>query len=452
MAYHPSTTGDPKTIQLFDLPEISVSMKQISFVDLSPPCTVSVERYLDWEAIRLNNGIVDLIAVPEIGGRILQLRLGGQEYLYVNPRHTGRVYTPEENNFAAGWKNYGGSKVWPAPQGWSSGAEWPGPPDPILDGGKYSWEILETDAGGAVLALTSPPDEYTGLTLQRQVHLSTGTATIQIRHRMYNSSSRPVRWALWQVTQQSAGPAFEVFAPAKIYQQILGDDKFEAVQNDHHSGLFRLRYVNRVAKLAIKAEEGWICSLDASRGLLLAERFRVFPGAAYVDNAPLAVWVNGAGSYTVHSERIHTLEDPNGCDAYVETEVFSPLVDLEPGGEYLFDTFWHCAQIEANSVERVNQSVAIGRDLSIERRDNSLHVTASFGVFQAGNLEIVGLSKNGRVVAVKPLGTVTPLLPCQLDICIPVEEDLSRLNLRIRNKSGELLGNISTAVLNTETN
>jgi len=425
-----------------------VSMEQVTLGARSNPCTVNVERYLGWEAIRLSNGIVDLIAVPEIGGRILQLKLGGQEYFYVNPRHFGKVYPPEQNNLAAGWKNYGGSKVWPAPQGWTSDCEWPGPPDPVLDGGKYSWEILEGEAGDAVLALTSPPDEYTGLILQREIHLSRGAATIQIRHRMRNASIRPARWALWQVTQQLAGPGFVVFAPAKDYDQVLGDDKYDAVQTDPHSGLFRLQYVDRVAKLAVKAKEGWICSLDATRGLLLAERFRVFRGAPYVDDAPVAVWVNGAGSYTVHSDRILPQDDPNGCDAYVETEIFSPLVDLKPGEEYGFETSWHCARLAGDSVQRINHCAAIGHGLDVQREGDSLRVTALLGVFQTGTLELVSICKNGGVISTEVLGPVTPLHPCRIDARIPQKENLYRLSLRMRNGSGELLGTLAEALLN----
>src|SRR5215467_12001608 len=87
------------------------------------PCAIGSDSYQGWEALRLGNGIIDLIVVPSIGGRILQLRLAGEEYLYVNPRHLGRVYRANENHSGAGWKNYGGSKVWPAPQGWLSDFE-----------------------------------------------------------------------------------------------------------------------------------------------------------------------------------------------------------------------------------------------------------------------------------------------------------------------------------------
>lgn len=418
-------------------------MEQVTLGLPSHPCTISPENYLGWNTIRLSNGIVDVLVAPEIGGRILQLRLGGQEYLYVNHRHAGRVYTSQENNHAAGWKNYGGSKVWPAPQGWLSDSEWPGPPDPVLDGGKYSWEIIEQEAGEAALALTSPPDEYTGLTLYREIRLFTGAATISIHHSMRNSSSRPVRWAIWQVTQQRAGPSFAAFAPAKEYRQVLGDDKFGAAQSNHNSGLFKLPYADRVAKFAVKAEEGWICSLDSSRGIALAESFQLFPNANYVDNAPVAFWVNGAGSYSIHLDRLYTQNDPNGCDAYVETEVFSPIVDLAPGEEYSFDILWHCTKLREDSIERVNHCAAVARDLRAERENDGLHVSGSFGVFETGAVELLSLCKDGRVAAVESLGPVSPLLPCSVEARVPVVENLFRLSLRMRNRCGELLGTIA---------
>ena len=427
-----------------------MSVEQVTLGARSNPCTVKVERYLGWEAIRLSNGIVDLIAVPEIGGRILQLKLGGQEYFYVNPRHLGKVYPPEENNLVAGWKNYGGSKVWPAPQGWTSDYEWPGPPDPALDGGNYAWEILDEGANQAVLSLTSPADEYTGLILLREIRLQAGAATIQIRHSMRNASIRPVRWALWQVTQQLASPRFAIWVPAKGFRQILGDEAYDAIKRDVQRGLFKLEYANRVAKFAVKAEEGWICSVDSERNLVLAERFQIFRGAPYVDDAPVALWVNGSGSYTVHSDRILAQDDPNGCDPYVETEIFSPLVDLKPGEEYGFETSWHCARLAGDSVQRINHCAAIGQGLAVHREGDSLRVTSLLGVFQTGTLELASICKNGGVISTEILGPVTPLHPCRIDVRIPQKENLYRLSLRMRNESGELSGTLAEALLNNE--
>jgi hypothetical protein len=409
----------------------------------SQPCTIGVEDYEGWRAIRLGNDIIDVIVVPSIGGRILQLRLGGEEYLYVNPRHLGRVYGANENHSAAGWKNYGGSKVWPAPQGWSSDSEWPGPPDPILDGGNYAWEITESGPSQAALVLTSPPDEYTGLTLQREIRITSDATRLRMRHVMRNTSVRPVRWALWQVTQQIAGPRFAVFAPARTHRQILGDQPFPSVKVSD-DGVFRLDYCRQVAKFAVQVEEGWIAGLDSSRDLALIESFGIFRQEPYVDGAAVALWVNGPGPYTIHGDCLHAEDDPNGCDSYVETEVLSPLVNLQPGEEYSFDVWWRCSRVRAARIERANPCSVVSHDLSAIREDGSFRVTASFGVFQTGSLELVDICRDGRVAAVRHLGTVSPLVPCALDCRIPAEDGVYRLSLRMRNRFGELLGTIAS--------
>jgi Domain of unknown function (DUF4380) len=421
-----------------------LKMEQTTVEAGPQPCTIGVENYLGWRAVRLGNGILDVAVVPSIGGRILQLRLGGEEYLYVNPRHAGRVYSANENHSAAGWKNYGGSKVWPAPQGWLNDSEWPGPPDPILDGGHYAWEVTENDSTQVALTLTSPPDEYTGLTFRREIRIFSDSATLRIRHTMCNTSLRPVRWALWQVTQQLAGPNFAVFAPARFYRQILGDRPFPLIQANS-GGLIRLDYKPQVAKLAVNVKEGWIGSLDSSRGLALIERFGVFRNAPYVDDAPVALWVNGPGTYTVHFDRLLAEDDPNGCDPYVETEVLSPLVSLEPGEEYAFDVWWHCSRILAGSLEKANSCGVVSEDLRVDPENGFFRVTGSFGVFQIGTAELVGICKDGRMATVQTVGPVAPLVPCVLEHRFPAEDSLFRVSLRVRNRSGELLGTIAGA-------
>ena len=43
--------------------------------------------------------------------------------------------------------NWGGDKVWLAPQGWENEDQWPGPPDPVLDGGAYHAEQFADEYG-----------------------------------------------------------------------------------------------------------------------------------------------------------------------------------------------------------------------------------------------------------------------------------------------------------------
>lgn len=310
-------------------------------------CCVVRRRHGDWELIYLSNGVIELCVAPEIGGRIIQLWFGDQELFYVNPRHLGRAYPPEENNLRTGWKNYGGSKVWPAPQGWSGDGQWPGPPDPVLDGGPYGCEVIEDSSGAVALLLRSAPDPRTGVVLSREIRIIRGESIVRIRHKMQNLAERPVKWSIWQVTQQLTTTATTIIVPSTSWRQIYGDVPYTHVEPDISAGLLRIRYRNRVAKLGVKPEAGWLMTHDLSRSLALVETFPLFPDLPYPDDAPIEIWVNGDGTYTLPTGRVDVSADSNGCDQYVETEVLSPLIELLPGQSYTFEIQWHPIRMDA---------------------------------------------------------------------------------------------------------
>jgi len=411
------------------------------------PCTVTREDYRGWRSVCLANGIIELLVVPEIGGRVIQLRIGDSDLFYVNRRHAGRVFLPEENSFDAGWKNYGGSKVWPAPQGWSGDTEWPGPPDPVLDGGPYSCQILHESEATAAVRLESAPDDYTGLTLSRTIRIFQDSSTVEIRHGMRNTSGRAVRWAIWQVTQQAAHRETSVFVPGRDCRQMYGDQRYEAISFDPVEGLCRLRYVNQVAKFAITPEQGWLATVDANRAIALVETFPLFPALPYPDRAPVELWVNGRGSFTIHDDRVEVENDPNGCDPYIETELLSPMVSLRPGEAYAFQTSWHCTSIEADTITAVNPCAALGRRLMARRRGKEVQVTGSLGLFHVGVLELTGESHSGAPGNVHTLGSFSPLAACQIDCRAPWVETRERIRLMLRSGDGKLVGMVDEAVV-----
>ena len=98
-------------------------------------------QYKGWNVYRLTNGIISLMVAPDIGGRAIQLQLGDQEFFFVNRELEGKVLPPEENNVKAGWANYGGDKVWPAPEGWrgSISRPIPNPQTQAGQGKNTSW-------------------------------------------------------------------------------------------------------------------------------------------------------------------------------------------------------------------------------------------------------------------------------------------------------------------------
>ena len=77
-------------------------------------------------AVWLDNGLVRVGCAPALGGRTLSLSAGGRELLYRNEALVGpdlhRAVADDElaplDGTMVTWRNFGGDKTWPAPQGW----------------------------------------------------------------------------------------------------------------------------------------------------------------------------------------------------------------------------------------------------------------------------------------------------------------------------------------------
>src|SRR5579883_930318 len=93
-------------------------------------------------ALRLSNGIVEAVIVPQIG-RIMLFQWVNQpesDALFVNKDLEGKVVAGMK---PTDWANFGGDKLWPSPQSdWPqhTGIAWP--PDRAFDGDPQKAEIL----------------------------------------------------------------------------------------------------------------------------------------------------------------------------------------------------------------------------------------------------------------------------------------------------------------------
>ena len=398
--------------------------------------SVTAAKRNEWFAIHFDNKLIHFCVVPEIGGRVMDLSLGDKQFFYSNHRHYGRslAFYPAKSDLMSA-PNYGGSKVWLGPQGWSSDHEWPGPPDPVLDLGAYAWEVSFGSATGRV-QLSSPHDDYTGVTMCRQIAVNSGSSTVQVLHSMRNTSMRPVRWSIWQVTQIESAYGLEIFAPAKEFRQVLGDQKYKSVQFNAGERSLRVKYDDRVAKLAINVEDGWIASFHRDRGIVLAETFRTVPRVDYPDGAQVALWMNGTGTFTIHGDQVDMSGEPS-ADPFVETEIMSPLTQLEPGETYDFRTTWSLAALRADQVISVNHCGVIGERLTI-CHDHS-HISGSFGVFWEGCLQLLAFNRASQIVRTVDLDQVNPLQAVYIDSDISLPPETARCSL-VLSRDGSRIG------------
>lgn len=388
-----------------------------------------------WSAIKLSNNLVGLSVVPAIGGRVVEFCLGDKNMFYLNPRHHGQLPSQPEAGKAGIWTNYGGSKVWPGPQGWSSHTEWPGPPDPVLDSGPYEFKTTQAEQAASV-HLKSQHDEYSGITLERNIQIGSGSSIVRLHHTMRNTSRRPVRWCIWQVTQVDAAEGLEIFAPADKARQILGDLPYRKAMFDLPTKRWRLSYDNQVAKFAVQANQGWFAALDRARGMVFLEMFPVHPGAEYPDGAPTAFWISGKGTFTIHGDCIDMSGGASGCDPHVETEVMGPLTSLEPGESSQLQLSWGLAAIDAKEIIAANHCGVVGKKLTIGNN----RVGGSFAVFSEAQLQLLAFDRASQLLASISLGAVSPSRSVVLDEKLSLPSNTARCTLELIDESGYRLG------------
>ncbi len=83
---------------------------------------VRPETYMGWEAWRIQHGPLELVLVPQVGGRLMGIQWHGQELSFVNPDGEGRIQDVSaiadvhECKRRLGFLLWGGDKTWLAPQ------------------------------------------------------------------------------------------------------------------------------------------------------------------------------------------------------------------------------------------------------------------------------------------------------------------------------------------------
>src|ERR1700751_2187939 len=100
-------------------------------------CHVQEVDYKGWRGQEISNRWVQLVVIPQNGGRLIQVTFGGHPYLFVNPKFAGKYLPPTSDQ----WFNYGGDKLWLLPEGNNDEQHWVGGSD-LLDDGAFTFRKL----------------------------------------------------------------------------------------------------------------------------------------------------------------------------------------------------------------------------------------------------------------------------------------------------------------------
>jgi len=312
-------------------------------------CQLEPITFHGWSAWRLANNQVSMVAVPELGGRVMSLKLAEHEFLFMNSALAGKRFTSEEHagdGSLLNWKNYGGEKTWPAPQGWERPDQWPGPPDPMLDSGVYSAEPVYAADASVSLTMRSPPDARSGLRITRRLTLAPETTRVQLELSFQNIADHPVRWAIWDVMQiNCAAPDGTLNDQMWVYVPTHADPLYTILYGDPNPqwqpeivpGVLGVQYRGHVGKIGVANQAGWVAVVDQAAQHALAIRFHYEPGAEYPDGgASVECWTESPGAPSPVP-----IQSPGFL---LEAEVLGALHTLQPAEHSHLALEWLLAQ------------------------------------------------------------------------------------------------------------
>jgi hypothetical protein len=439
------------------------SEKRIVDTDASQFCAhLETVNYKGWNAYRLANGLVSLIVVPDIGGRAIQFSLGDKELFFVNPSFAGKVLPESENNPKAGFANYGGDKVWPAPEGWLDDDEWPSIPYFVLDGSRFQAEIVSNTLQEAALRVTSPGDSRTGIQFSRTFHVYAGTTRIRVDEVMRNVSLRQIRWGIWHLVQHDAADAGDVSKPNPElfmyvplnplsiypdgYTKAYGDVRHPSYELIDRGRMLRIHYLYRVGKVAIDSDRGWYAVVNGQKKTCFVETFKYFPGEEYPDHASIESWNDGPG--TIYRDPFDQVlkDDPKETPYFFESEVLSPYITLAPGEERLFTVQWSLTGLTPPVMDSRWVGVTSEPFTAIASQ-KSANLKGKFGVFSPGELEAIFYDDHGIILLQKRLQVVDPREEVRLDRAVDLPAGTFRISICVRNSSGDNLGFLGNAIL-----
>lgn len=399
-------------------------------------CSIKSVDYLGWKSQKISNSWVELIVVPQLGGRLMQVTFGGHDFLFVNDQLKGKYFPPDQANHH--WYNYGGDKIWPMPEGSKDEQHWPGAGGSLLDDAPYDLEIISHNSLCSV-RLTGPVDPFTGVQYIRDISIGEDSPIISFHSVMKNKSGYPRSWSQQSVSQYNTAapddstkinPDLWGLTPANPSSSYLNEFHVRTGQTSESAyaveeGLFKVHPLYSGGEVWIDSPGGWLAVADMTSHYTMVERIRYQATANYPDKATMIFFTTGQRNRPNNP----SLPPPPPIH-YMEAEVNSPIVELAPDETYAMDTVWYPTR-NTDLLKSATYAGTIEMPLEIKKEGATLSLAGKFGVFYPGTLMANFYGQNGEPLGSAKIMDLNPLEPLKLSTTVSAPEATNRVSLHV---------------------
>ncbi len=426
-------------------PTRSASTGAQTSASMAAPCRIQETDYKGWRGQQISNEWVQLVVIPQNGGRLIQVTFGGHPYLFVNPKFAGKYFPPNTGK----WFNYGGDKLWLLPEGNNDEQHWLGDSDTI-DDGPFTFRKL-SEGKQCEIELTGPADPQTGIQFVRTIAVDATSPQIRFHATMKNITGHTVDWSMQSVSQYDTSTAsgterptmnrdFWTFTPANPGSSYLNryhvrfgpaENRAVSVRDD---GLFSVHYVHQAAELWLDSIGGWLAVVDGSSRYAMVERFQYEPSKIYPGKASVIFWTNGPEMRLQDDGEVSLSSDPDASPYYLEAELNSPMCHLRPEESCTFETEWFPTRA-GPEFHGVSEPATIIRPLRATRKSNGkIALSGSFGVFFPGQLVVHWYDEHGAPAGTTAVMEVKPTETAEVQTEVDPPAKAVRLSLHLLDR------------------
>jgi hypothetical protein len=423
-------------------------------------CRIESINYKGWQAEKISNRWVQLVIVPQNGGRLIQVTFAGHDYLFNNPQLAGKYLPPTNGK----WFNYGGDKVWLLPEGNDDEQHWVGNSD-LLDDGPFTFRKV-SEGNECEGELTGPADPQTGIQFLRTIHLDSDSPRIRFHVVMKNVSGHTVNWSMQSVSQyNTADPSsstgfnhnFWTFTPANPVSSYLNryHVRYGPAQNSavgvRDDGLFNVHYVHMAAELWVDSTDGWLAVVDGNSKYAMVERFEYDETKHYPGKASVIFWTNGP-SMELNSDGVPSMAaDPDASPTYLEAELNSPMCKLRAGESCTFETEWFPTR-SGDEFYGVTDPGILLKPLHATEANGKVKLSGKYGVFFGGHLVARFYDEHGSFLGIVPVADVSPTEPVSLEKEVLPPGKSARVSLHLLDENGLDRGSLNEVQIGAEVN